>query len=218
MASRIASGRPRRPTFVRQWRQHRGLTQKELADRLETSAASISRLEKGDQPYSQETLEAIADALDCEPQDLISHEPGTDAMRALWEQANPDDRETITGLARAILEGRVSLMQEKVLKEVRLGVAEHFARLFMAATFELGYTEPQVQEIARGIIDKYAIDGFGGNDPALSDMLSAEAEDEARSLVTGALELRPVLRHPQAPAGSAKPRVTRKKVHRQRIS
>jgi transcriptional regulator with XRE-family HTH domain len=34
--------RPRQPTFVRQWRVHRGLSQEQLAERLQMSAAQLS--------------------------------------------------------------------------------------------------------------------------------------------------------------------------------
>lgn len=60
-----------RRTYIREWREKRGLSLRRLAERLETSPggdllvshASISRIEKGQQPYSQPILEAIASAL-----------------------------------------------------------------------------------------------------------------------------------------------------------
>jgi transcriptional regulator with XRE-family HTH domain len=217
MASRIASGRQRRPTFIRQWRQHRGLTVRQLAERLKTSAASISRLEMGDQPYSQEVLEAIADALACEPQDLISRKPGTETMWSLWEQAKPDERETITELARTILNRRAFVTEKGIRGEIRRAVAEHFATLFMAAAFE-SYSEQQVRDIARGIIDRYAHDSYDGIDPAQSDMLSAEAEDAAGHLIAAALDFRPNLRQVQAPGGSVAPRPAQKKTGREKVS
>lgn len=72
MPKRIAlqTKRKRRKTYFREWREHRGLTQEQLASRLETSVASISRIESGNQPYTQDVLEALADALkdrSCEP-------------------------------------------------------------------------------------------------------------------------------------------------------
>lgn len=68
--------------FIREWRQYRGLSLRRLAERMEiepgvplTSHANIQRIEKYEQPYSQEILEAIADALDCAPTDLLSVDP-----------------------------------------------------------------------------------------------------------------------------------------------
>src|SRR3990167_6492051 len=79
----IESGMPRRksqrrefqPAFIKAWREYRGLTQEQLAERVESTAASISRLETGKQPYTQELLEAIAGALRCETPDLIARPP-----------------------------------------------------------------------------------------------------------------------------------------------
>lgn len=106
MASRIGKGRTRRRTFIREWRIFRGLSQEKLAGRLGTTAASISRLEKGEQPYSQEILEGIAEALICEPQDLLMRKPDQDAMWTIWERAKPAERGTIVDLAEALLKRR----------------------------------------------------------------------------------------------------------------
>ena len=65
------SDAPFKKTFIREWRQKRGLSLRRLADRLERepggapiiSHASLGRIEKGEQPYSQPILEALADAL-----------------------------------------------------------------------------------------------------------------------------------------------------------
>jgi transcriptional regulator with XRE-family HTH domain len=72
-----------KPTYIKQWREHRGLSLRRLADRLEVedengkaiSYVSINRIEKGLQPYSQPILEAIAHALSVEPVDLLSVDP-----------------------------------------------------------------------------------------------------------------------------------------------
>lgn len=63
------------PWFLREWRKHRGLTQEELAERIDSTKATISRMETGAAPYSQPFLEACADALDCHPADLITSPP-----------------------------------------------------------------------------------------------------------------------------------------------
>jgi transcriptional regulator with XRE-family HTH domain len=192
------------------------LTQKQLADQLKTSAASISRLEKGEQPYSQETLEAIADALNCEPRDLISREPGRDTIWSLWEQAKPDDRETITELAQTILKRRASPREEDI-KTVRLGVAEHMATVCIALLF-LSYGESQIENTIRGIADQFAKDTWAGVDPTHSDMYSAEAEDAVRSLLAAASEYRATLRRPQPRRVWGMPHVPSKKRNRERVS
>jgi len=106
MPKRIAYNpkRRRRRTFFRQWREHRGLTQEQLADRLETSVASVSRLESGTQPYTQDTLEALADALNTDPASLIMRDPSNpEAIWSLWDQAKQGERQLIEELARSVV-------------------------------------------------------------------------------------------------------------------
>lgn len=55
MPRRIANGRKKLPHFIRQWRKHRGLSQEKLAERLGMSAANLSRVESGKQPYTQQS-------------------------------------------------------------------------------------------------------------------------------------------------------------------
>lgn len=71
-----------RRTFIKQWREFRGLSLRGLADRLEhepggrtLSHASIDRIEKREQPYSQPIIEAIASALRVEVYDLLEVDP-----------------------------------------------------------------------------------------------------------------------------------------------
>lgn len=65
----------RRRHFIKEWRKFRGLTQEQLAERVGVAVSSISQLETMKQGYSQPTLEAIADALQCEPADLLMRKP-----------------------------------------------------------------------------------------------------------------------------------------------
>lgn len=63
-------------TFIREWRNHRGLTLERLAERLGGfTAGSLSRIERGLQPYNQGLLEALGVALSCEPADLLAKNP-----------------------------------------------------------------------------------------------------------------------------------------------
>lgn len=88
-----------RKTFIREWRKHHNLTLDQLVDRLqvmygyETTAATISRTEKGLQAYTQPFLEAVADALACDPSDLIMRPPEADQdIRIVWSQLTPENR------------------------------------------------------------------------------------------------------------------------------
>lgn len=105
MSTKIAyrQKRARRRTFIREWREHRGLTQEQLANRLDTSVASISRIETGTQPYTQDTLEALADALMTDPASLIMRNPADqEAIWSLWERAKPGERKMIVDIARTV--------------------------------------------------------------------------------------------------------------------
>lgn len=61
--------------FIREWREHRHLTQESVAARVEMSVPQISKLERGLQGYRQSTLEQFAQALGCEPGDLLRPPP-----------------------------------------------------------------------------------------------------------------------------------------------
>jgi transcriptional regulator with XRE-family HTH domain len=95
---------PFKPTFVRQWRKHRRLTLEVLADRVGMSAGNLSNIERGVTGYGQETLEALADALQCGPADLLMRNPSDPAMIwSLWEQARPAERKQIIGMIEGYL-------------------------------------------------------------------------------------------------------------------
>lgn len=51
------------------------MTQEQLAERLDTTKANISRIENLRQGYTQDFLEAAAKVLRTEPADLIERDP-----------------------------------------------------------------------------------------------------------------------------------------------
>lgn len=105
MSNRFQHSGGRSRHFIREWRVHRGLTQERLADRLQISTASLSRIETGRQPYTQDMLEALAAALMCEPADLIMRDPTQPgAIWSLWEQASPGQKVQIESVVRALLD------------------------------------------------------------------------------------------------------------------
>jgi transcriptional regulator with XRE-family HTH domain len=82
----------RRPTYIKAWRKHRGLTLVQMADAIEAttgveiSDSQLSRIERGEQPYSQDLLEAIADVLSTDAASLIMRDPlVVDPIWSLWE-------------------------------------------------------------------------------------------------------------------------------------
>ena len=72
---RVGNPKRRRRHFVREWRKFRGLTQEQLAERLRTTKANISRIENLHQGYTQDFLEACAYVLGTEPAALVSQDP-----------------------------------------------------------------------------------------------------------------------------------------------
>jgi transcriptional regulator with XRE-family HTH domain len=100
-----------RRTFIRQWREHRDLTLEQLAERvktineaLETTHASLSRIERGLQPYNQPLLEAIAEALQTDVASLLMRDPSSpEDIWSVWDQAKPGERKMIVDLARTVL-------------------------------------------------------------------------------------------------------------------
>lgn len=66
-----------------------------MADRLEISQATYSRVEGGKSPYSQDFLEACADALSCTPADLLMRDPTRgDALWSISDQLAQVDEDT----------------------------------------------------------------------------------------------------------------------------
>lgn len=110
--------RPRAKHFVREWRQHRKLTQQQLADAIGTTPATISRIEKGGMPYIQDTLEPIAVALRTTPAALISRRPGENDQD-LWlllQQADEGQRSKITAIVRRLIAPKAGFRETSSLQ------------------------------------------------------------------------------------------------------
>lgn len=93
-----------RKTYIRAWRKHRGLTQERLAARIDVSTSQLSMLERGERPYNQKQLEALAEALATDPASLLMRDPDDpEAFWTIWDQAEPGQRRQITEVAKALL-------------------------------------------------------------------------------------------------------------------
>jgi len=106
------TAKPRRKTYIRQWREFRdNMTQERLVARLlekgiEISVAQYSRIENGVSPYTQDTLEAIADALRTDPASLLMRNPeDDDAIWSIWDQAKPGERKQMEKVIKALKTG-----------------------------------------------------------------------------------------------------------------
>jgi len=96
-----------RPTFLRQWRQHRNKTLVQVAEELHVTHGYLSKVERGIQPYNQELLERLAEIYRCEPVDLLIRDPSEPtAIWSLWDRAKPGERRQIERVAEALLRDR----------------------------------------------------------------------------------------------------------------
>lgn len=93
-----------RLTFIRQWRQKRGMSLEALADRVPMDKGNLSKVERGLLPYNQEMLERLADALQTDPPSLLMRDPSDSAaIWTLWDHAKPGERRQIAAIAETIL-------------------------------------------------------------------------------------------------------------------
>ncbi len=104
-----------RRTYIKEWREKRGLSLRRLADRLENSPGgdllishtSIGRIEKGQQPYSQPILEALSAALGVPAWMLLEVNPEKDGdvidITLRLNKAPPELREQAISVINALL-------------------------------------------------------------------------------------------------------------------
>lgn len=95
MVTRIGPAKPFR-MFLREWRQHRGLTQQQLADRMmiddtgrSADKGQISRWENQTRGITLEVQSALATALNIEIADLF-RDPAQPSADELLRRASPE--------------------------------------------------------------------------------------------------------------------------------
>ena len=110
VTTRFKGQRPHKLTFIRQWRESRAMTLEVLAERVGEriggmTHASLSRIERGIQPYSQPILEAIAEELTGgDVASLLMRDPSDpNAIWSIWDQAKPGERQMIVDIAKTIV-------------------------------------------------------------------------------------------------------------------
>ena len=87
--------------YVREHRDRRGLTQEQLAERLNTNKGQVSKLETGAQRMNDDWAGRIAEALNIEPWELMRHPDApdpADLLSGLLEQ----DKERVRQFAEAL--------------------------------------------------------------------------------------------------------------------
>ncbi len=96
--------KPAKPKhFIKAWRTFRGLTQERLAERMGVSPGLISQLENGITSYTQQTLEAAAFAMICEPWDLLMRDPSKEGeVIDLMAIIRRKDQRTVVAIVSAL--------------------------------------------------------------------------------------------------------------------
>lgn len=81
---RMARIGPKKPLrlYLAEWRDDRGLTQKQLGDRVGATSQTVSRWETGERRPDLDAQAAISEALGIQPVDLYRHpdQPSADAL------------------------------------------------------------------------------------------------------------------------------------------
>lgn len=97
--------------FILEWREFRNLTQEQLSERLREAQgllitrASLSRIERGLQPYSEPILKALAAELTGGDKAslLIRNPADPEGIWSVWDQAMPGERRLIVELAKTLI-------------------------------------------------------------------------------------------------------------------
>lgn len=102
--------RHRTQTFIRAWRNFRGLSQEQMAGRVDMSRENYSKIENGKVPYNQDFLEMAAFSLNCTTSDLLERDPAVDTyveqLRRLMYSASENDQRQILAVAKTLLENK----------------------------------------------------------------------------------------------------------------
>jgi hypothetical protein len=77
------------PQHLQAWREHRKMTLEAVAEAVGVTHQQIRRVERRQQPYSQELLEALAKLYQTTPAFLIEvHPDDADRVKAIWDYSN----------------------------------------------------------------------------------------------------------------------------------
>jgi len=65
----------RSKTFLKEWREHRGMTLEEAAEKIDLHYTTLMRIERGAVPYNQDFLERAAIVYACDITDFLDNSP-----------------------------------------------------------------------------------------------------------------------------------------------
>jgi transcriptional regulator with XRE-family HTH domain len=96
-------------TFLREWREDKGITLVEAAEYAGLKHGQLSRIERGLAPYNQRLLESLAVLYDCGVEQLIKFPPhDRDNIWSFWQSASANERFKIVQIAKTIVEANPS--------------------------------------------------------------------------------------------------------------
>lgn len=95
---------------LKAWRKHRRMTQEEVVNRLAalddplipSTGASLSRLERGEQIFTERSLGALAAIYGCDMDELLRPPPPEDDLTRVLKGMNEMDRARAARLLRAM--------------------------------------------------------------------------------------------------------------------
>lgn len=91
--------------YFREWRKAAGMTQQQVADRLGTTAATISRIENGKLDFSGKFLAAFAFVVGCpNPNDPVTRPPGQLSIDSMFSKVSAERRLQVHERARAMVQ------------------------------------------------------------------------------------------------------------------
>ena len=131
--------------YLKQWRLWRGLTMVTVAERTHLTTASISRIERGLQPYSQSSLQKFAQSYDCDPSDLLTVDPtkAEGSIRGNAQLESDDDKAFSSATKSALpssirerIEMVVSLNADMTYRKLSLlsGLSDSMMHKFMSGS------------------------------------------------------------------------------------
>lgn len=90
--------------YLRAWREHKGMTQEELADKVGTAKGVISLLESEKRPLSSKWLRKLAEALGTTPGRILDIDPNEVSADILniWDHIPDADRTRAIRVLRSL--------------------------------------------------------------------------------------------------------------------
>lgn len=93
--------------YFKEWRRWKRLTQQELADRMETTKQTVSRIETGKRDWSKGYLEAFAHVISCSLSAPIMRPPGKPDANELLRDATPRQKELVIKIIENVVKAGI---------------------------------------------------------------------------------------------------------------